>query len=103
MAWMVLTGGLSSASLGQAAVATFWQGYPRAHTVSEGLPPDSRVVVPSRGCLWVAPPADTFPRELAGAVWVLGEGSGSLLLLISPRAVARPSHHSFHGTGRCLP
>lgn len=83
-------------------MATFWQGYPRAHTVSVGLPPDPRVVVPARGCLWVAPPADTFPRELTGAVWVLEEGSSSLLL-ISPRAVVRPSHRSFHGTGRHLP
>lgn len=76
-------------------MATFWWGYHRAHTVSEGLPPDPQVVVPARGRLWVAPPADTFPQELTGAVRVLGEGSGSLLL-ISLRAVARPSHHSFH-------
>lgn len=72
-------------------MATFWQGYHRAHTVSEGLPPDPRVVLPAWGRLWVAPPADTFPRELTGAVRVLGEEA-----LISPRAVARPSHRSFH-------
>lgn len=67
MAWMALTGGLSVASSGRAAVAAFWQGYHRAHTVLEGLPPDPRVVVPARGRLWVTPPGDAFPRKLAGA------------------------------------
>ena len=42
-AWMALTGGLSIASSGRAAVAVSWQGYHRAHTVLEGLPPDPRV------------------------------------------------------------
>lgn len=97
MAWMVLTGGLSSASSGRAAVAAFWQGYHRADTVLEGLPPDPRVV-PAWGRLWVTPPGDAFPQKLTGAVRVLGECSSPLLLelLISPRAVVCPPHCSFH-------